>query len=423
MSAHHKLDVCPNCGTHLGHDANFCPNCGQENHEVKLPLSHIGYEFVESITHFDNKLWNTLKAIFTRPGQMTAEFLEGKRARYVPPARLYVFVSVIFFFLIGKYASHQIESGNNEKTLISLAEEVSSKSLGGKRGNDKDSLLTSKGLAQVATIEVDKINQPAEHKLFYQTLTSLSNAGLDSLLETKKIAQTATNRTKLTQLLGTIRDEPFDYSIMVLSGGKNGTQLSFPTERERRHFLQQVSGFSNEQLDSTLLKNGFETGYLNRMALRKANRITEITETDDIHSVSDELSHLFIKSLSTTMFLLMPFVAFLLWLFYVRRKQYRRYYYEHLIFSIHAHTVLFMFLSIALLIAIYLRHYIPATVTSQILVWTILVSFVYFLFSLKRVYHQTWARTIGKFALISVIYFLTVSLFMVVVVGLSANSL
>lgn len=423
MSAHHKLDVCPNCGTHLGHDANFCPNCGQENHEVKLPLSHIGYEFVESITHFDNKLWNSLKAIFTRPGKMTAEFLEGKRARYVPPARLYVFISVLFFFLVGKYASLQLESSSREESLTTLGESVSRPALGGTESDKKDNLLARRGLDKVAVIEVDKISQPAERKLFYHHLTSLPTAELDSLLRTKKIPQTATNRTKLNQLLIAIRDEPSTYSVMLLTGGKNGAQLSFPTERDRRHFLHLISGFSNKQLDSTLVKKGFEADYFNRMALRKANRITDIAETDDIHSVSDELSHLFIKSLSATMFLLMPFVAFLLWLFYIRRKQYRRYYYEHLIFSIHAHTVLFMFLSIALLIAIYLRQYVPATVTSQVLLWTILISFVYFLFSLKRVYHQTWARTIGKFVLISVIYFFTVSLFMVIVVGLSANSL
>ncbi|QJD81238.1 DUF3667 domain-containing protein [Spirosoma rhododendri] len=423
MSAHHKLDVCPNCGTHLGHDANFCPNCGQENHEVKLPLSHIGYEFVESITHFDNKLWNSLKAIFTRPGQMTAEFLEGKRARYVPPARLYVFVSVLFFFLVGKFASHQIESTSREVLLTTLADDVSKKALGGETGQKKDSLLASQGLDKVATIEVDKVGQPAEHKLFYQSLTSLPAAGLDSLLRTQKLPATGDNRAKLTRLLTLIRDEPTTYPVLVLIGNVNENSFSFPTERERRHFLHQISLFSDEQLDSTLTKNRLKTGYFGRMALRKANRITEISQADDIHTVSDELSHVFIKSLSTTMFVLMPFVAFLLWLFYVRRKQYRRYYYEHLVFSIHAHTVLFLFLSIALLIAIYLEHYVPESVVTQILFWAVVVSFGYFLLSLKRVYNQTWLRTVGKFVLISGIYLVTVMLFMIVVLGLSANSL
>lgn len=423
MSAHHKLDVCPNCDTHLGHDANFCPNCGQENHEVKLPLGHIAYEFVESITHFDNKLWNSLKAIFTRPGKMTAEFLEGKRARYVPPARLYVFVSVLFFFLVGKYASHQIESASQGELSTPLEDNVSRTALGGKEDDKKNDLLTRQGLDKVAGIEVDKVSQPAERKLFYQGLASLPTAGLDSMLRTQKLPETAANRAKLTRLLTIIRDEPIDYPVMIMVGGRNGGELSFPTERERRHFLHQISAFSDRQLDSTLTKNGFETGYFARMALRKANRITEISQNDDIHSVSDELSHVFIGSLTKIMFILMPFVAFLLWLFYVRRKEYRRYYYEHLIFSVHAHTVLFLFYSIALLLTLNLNFFTPETVISQTLLWTTILNFVYFLLSLKRVYRQTWLRTIAKFVLISGIYLLTLSLFMALAVGLSASSL
>jgi uncharacterized membrane protein len=354
---------------------------------------------------------------------MTAEFLEGKRARYVPPARLYVFVSVLFFFLAGKFTTHQIESQSSDESLIMLKEDVSRPALGGREDDKKNDLLARQGLDKVATIEVDKISQPAEHKLFYQGLTSLPTSGLDSMLRTQKLPETAANRTKLIRLLTIIRDEPVDYPVLIMVGGSNGSEVSFKTERERRHFLHQVSTFSNEQLDSTLTKNGFRAGYFARMSLRKANRITEISQNDDIHGVSDELSHVFIGSLTKIMFILMPFVALLLWLFYIRRKQYRRYYYEHLIFSIHAHTVLFLFYSLALLLTINLDFLMSETVIYQILVWTTVLNFVYFLVSLKRVYRQTWLRTIGKFVLISSIYLFTLSLFMALAVGLSANAL
>lgn len=424
MAAHHKLAVCPNCDTPLGPTANFCPNCGQENHEVKLPLQHIGYEFIESITHFDNKLWNSLKAIFTRPGQMTAEFLEGKRARFVPPARLYVFVSVIFFFLVGKYASHRIIEVDPGERQHALRDDVERSSLGGSDDDRKDSLLLRNQLNEVAAIEVDIINHPAERRLFYQELAALPDRGIDSLLQTKQLATTTDNRARLRQLITTIRNQPIDYNVFVAqSDRKNGSMIPFPNERSRQHFLDEVHRMSNDQLDSTLQAHKLTANYINRLALRKAERITEFQQATNTNAIADEFGHLFIKSLSGVMFVLMPFVAFLLWLFYVRRKQYRRYYYEHLIFSIHAHTVLFLLLSVALLVAVYLGHYLPEGMGDRLLKITVGIGAIYFLLSLKRVYRQSWPRTLGKFALIFIIYGLTITLFMALAIGLSINSL
>ena len=76
-----KGPACPNCGASLRADFEFCPMCGQENHDLRVPFKTFLYEFVENITHFDTKLWNTLKVIFTRPGQLTKDPVEGKRAR------------------------------------------------------------------------------------------------------------------------------------------------------------------------------------------------------------------------------------------------------------------------------------------------------------------------------------------------------
>src|SRR4029453_9696672 len=43
----------------------------------------------------------TLRLLFTRPGQLTAEMLAGRRARYIPPVRLYLVASVVFFLALG----------------------------------------------------------------------------------------------------------------------------------------------------------------------------------------------------------------------------------------------------------------------------------------------------------------------------------
>lgn len=102
-----KSSDCPNCGNHLRHDDEFCSRCGQENHELRVPIRHLLFEFVESITHFDGKLWATLRAMVV-PGRITDDYLAGKRARFVPPGRLYIFTSVVYFFLL----SVSLNNGN-----------------------------------------------------------------------------------------------------------------------------------------------------------------------------------------------------------------------------------------------------------------------------------------------------------------------
>jgi hypothetical protein len=104
MSHKAKLSVCTNCNTDLSNRENFCPNCGQENHDLKIPIGHLIYEAIESVFHFDNKFFNTSKALILKPGKISKEFNEGKRVRYVPPFRLYIFLSFIFFFLLSLFA-------------------------------------------------------------------------------------------------------------------------------------------------------------------------------------------------------------------------------------------------------------------------------------------------------------------------------
>lgn len=57
------------------------------------------FEVLEDFFHFDTKLFRTVGTLLFRPGQLSAEFNAGKRAAQMPPFRLYIFVSVLFFFI------------------------------------------------------------------------------------------------------------------------------------------------------------------------------------------------------------------------------------------------------------------------------------------------------------------------------------
>jgi len=99
--SHHKHRTssdCLNCGTIV--TGKFCQNCGQENIEVKETFFQILYHFIEDITHFDGKLIKTLKYLITKPGFLTKEYVTGKRASYIHPIRMYLFISAIFFLFI-----------------------------------------------------------------------------------------------------------------------------------------------------------------------------------------------------------------------------------------------------------------------------------------------------------------------------------
>lgn len=89
---------CANCDTL--YTGNYCPNCGQSNKTLNKPFRFIVSDFASNIFAFDTRLWNTISTIFVKPGKIAQDIMAGKRERYMPPFRLYVFVSFIFFLML-----------------------------------------------------------------------------------------------------------------------------------------------------------------------------------------------------------------------------------------------------------------------------------------------------------------------------------
>jgi hypothetical protein len=86
---------------------------------------------------------------------------------------------------------------------------------------------------------------------------------------------------------------------------------------------------------------------------------------------------------------------------------------EHLIFALHNHAFLLLAISIGVLLSLFARWLqgtnwdIVFTTPSMALLYWIPM---YFLFSLKRVYTQSWKKTIVKFFLIGFCYLFVLSL-------------
>ncbi|OJX54036.1 MAG: hypothetical protein BGO88_10220 [Flavobacterium sp. 38-13] len=97
---HQKLrenKTCLNCNYVV--ENKFCPNCGQENTETRQSFHYLFTHFIEDLTHYDGSFWKTIKGLLFKPGYLTKTYLEGKRKKFVPPVKLYIFISFVTFFL------------------------------------------------------------------------------------------------------------------------------------------------------------------------------------------------------------------------------------------------------------------------------------------------------------------------------------
>ncbi|HTR57756.1 MAG TPA: DUF3667 domain-containing protein [Casimicrobiaceae bacterium] len=86
---------CRNCRAPIA--GRFCENCGQET-DLRLPtLREFAREAAGRYVAFDGRFWRTLFALVFRPGCLTREYFAGRRRRYIRPARLYLFATLVFF--------------------------------------------------------------------------------------------------------------------------------------------------------------------------------------------------------------------------------------------------------------------------------------------------------------------------------------
>jgi hypothetical protein len=93
---------CPNCGTLLPVTSKFCHHCGQKHiHPEDHSVWHLIVDSVGDFFHVDSKFFATLRPLFFRPGFLTNEYLQGKRARYFQPFKLFLFISFLYFLTSG----------------------------------------------------------------------------------------------------------------------------------------------------------------------------------------------------------------------------------------------------------------------------------------------------------------------------------
>ena len=88
---------CLNCGTRLR--GQYCGNCGQRSRSRLISLWELVSDAFGDLFELDSRLWQTLIPLIVRPGRLTRDYLQGRRARFMPPFRMYLVLSLLFFLV------------------------------------------------------------------------------------------------------------------------------------------------------------------------------------------------------------------------------------------------------------------------------------------------------------------------------------
>ena len=335
MAYHAKQPACANCYYQFLTDEpdEFCPRCGQQNHEVNIGFGHVVEEFLEGVFHFDGKVFRTAGLLLFKPGQLTKRFLAGHRMPYVPPIRLYVFISFVFFALLSLLrAPHETEKHGADDFSSEKRKEYFSQSAG--KGHD------------LATWHQD-------------SLMHVYRQMMQEQLDDTAGAYNATNGA----------------NIMVY-----GMRFSL------YEYKKLTTNLTNTQLDSIIRSKGHEPGFFSRKAVRALIRWKGVS--------TEEVFHQLLRGTSILLFFLMPLAALLLKGAYFRQH---RHYVSHLIFTVHVHCFLFVYLAIMLLLE---KLNLPEAIDALLFPLPV----VYFIVALHTFYQQRWGATLLKSLLLSVAY-------------------
>lgn len=106
---------CLNCGAPLS--GPFCSSCGQRVIPANPTVAELTNDAWQELSGYDGRILATVRGLLL-PGQLTDEYLAGRRAHYLPPLRVYLTVSVLYFLTaaaapttIGEINGRQVSAG------------------------------------------------------------------------------------------------------------------------------------------------------------------------------------------------------------------------------------------------------------------------------------------------------------------------
>ncbi len=344
--------ACLNCGTPLA--GPFCHYCGQPDKNMLRFFPVLLRELLSDFLDFDSRFARTMKPLLLHPGKLTRDYLDGRRFRYTPPLRLYIFASMAFFLIAAMLASGAITSNEDGDKIFSL-------------GSSGASVQIEKGLEEA--VKAGEMSEAEAAKL--------SEAVKEKLASTDAMDSSAT---------GFSIGEKEEEDVINI----NGT----PWNRETNPFL--VPGAPD-----------FINDWINNEIEQSPQKGREIEANPNI--IVDKIMDV----LPIAVFIMLPLVALLFKFWYLFSGHY---YIEHLIHALHNHAFLFVVFILMILADAVAGWKEPdaQSLWTQVAGWIDIVLVIwiplYLLISLKKVYRQGWTLTFLKFSLVGISYIVLLAL-------------
>jgi hypothetical protein len=335
---------CQNCEQPFQEGFNFCPHCGQKTND-ELTIGVLFYNTISNYFSFDARFLKSFLPLMFRPGHLAMEFINGKRLLYLHPAQMYLFISVVFFFIISFSTRDLVAQADdlNEKVVNSTPEVIKKDSV--------EEVLDS--------IQLEKVLKPLKE-----------------------------NQDKFG-----LKDEDFKITdSLIKSANKNTNNLKSPDFFDKKKIDSMIAVGADKELIYKEMGMKDDAGFFQRRFFANMLNLME-------GSGAGGMVQAFFDSIPIAMFFLMPLFAFIIMIFYFNKGKYA----HHLVFSFYFFSFLFTVFSILFAVNRFIYD-IPDGID-----WLIALStYLYFLVALIKFYKQHWLLTWIKSGVITFIFTLLI---------------
>jgi hypothetical protein len=333
------VERCMNCDTVL--TGQYCGHCGQRAQARLIRLPELIRDAFGDLFELDSRLWRTLVPLAFRPGRLTRDYLRGRRARYMPPFRMYLVLSLAFFLVA--FFDPEEELG-----ILFEDQPLSATSQTGDTG------------------EIDDAGEAGERA---ERLADERTAGLDDGLNEAR-----------EQTGGDIDSEDDEPGIRFTLGDAGESENC------------ELEDFDNSEMPGWLAR---------RLTKERLTAACENIVSEDGSGLRNLVDRM-VENIPAGLFILLPVMALVL---LVLHPLSGRYYVEHLLFVIHYHSFVFLILSLEILfVRVVGVTPIPEAAGDIAGIATSIYIPVYLYKSMRRVYERGHLVTLLRFFLLVITY-------------------
>ena len=338
----YRSNSCLNCGNPLELSHRYCPNCSQLNSTKSLTVRDFLEEFLGSIIDYDSRLFRTVTAMLIRPGQISLDYIQGKRVTYTNPFRFLLSLAIIYFLM------QQMVGNYTELNYLNFSEALSEVS--------EDSKVT------IST-----------------------SANSDSIPGNRK-------------------QKDFDGFIVLL--GQRMAQNDSLNLADPRKRIDSISGSSMEQylrrtsVYLSLVRNNEKLRYEDAVEKYRLNPTSKdrfsFESAHSLHRLSKEpgtFVNVFLSRLPLVSFFFLPVFSLVPWLMYIRKKYT---YTDNLIFGFHIQSLFFILLLLGLLA--------ESITGTDFTIYAVTAFSIYLFASMRRFYKQGVFKTIVKYLILNAFF-------------------